>query len=84
MASFEDLPPLEPPFAFLSAGLLVIFWLFMRVRILRSRIALREEGEAPPHAPKWMHSLAASERTMPVLGVVALLIVGAIAVLAVV
>ncbi len=79
MASFEELPTLEPHFAFLAAGLLVVFWLFMRVRILRSRIALREEGEPPPDAPGWMHSLARSPRTMPLLGIAALLLAGAIA-----
>ena len=26
-------------------------------RILQSRIAMRDEGEAPPNAPKWMHAL---------------------------
>lgn len=82
MASFDDLPPLEPHFAFLFAGLLVVFWLFMRVRILQSRIAMRAEGEAPPSGPKWMHALAVSPRTMPLLGIAAIVLVAVIAVLA--
>ncbi len=79
MASFDDLPELETHGLALIVGLLVTFWVFLKVKLLRERIALRTEGEDAPKAPAWQHALARSPRTTVVLGTIAVLLVAAMA-----
>lgn len=74
MAAFDDLPPLSPVSLACIVGLLITFWIYMKVKLLRDRITARaEDGEGPPDdAPAWQMRLAASPRTGPMLAFTAL------------
>lgn len=73
MAAFDNLPPLSPFAMVCIVGLLIVFWVWMKVKLLRDRIAIRaEEGEGPPDAPAWQLRLAAAPNTGLILGLTAL------------
>lgn len=80
MAAFDDFPPLLPHAPFLIAGVLIVFWVYMKVRLLRERLALRGDGEDQPIAAAWMHRLAGWAHTNVLLGAIALALVGCMAV----
>ncbi|MDJ0975009.1 MAG: hypothetical protein QNJ98_11155 [Planctomycetota bacterium] len=77
MLAFEDLPQLSDHGFVLIVVLLVVFWVYMKVKLLRERLALRGPDEEPPAAPRWQHALARASWTFPVLGVLALALIGA-------
>lgn len=78
MAAFDDLPQLSDHGFALILVLLVVFWVYMKVRLLRERLALRGPDEEPPRAPGWQHALARWRWTFPLLGLVALALIGAL------
>ncbi len=78
MKYLEDLPPLPEPATWLIIGLLLVFWLTMRIRILRRRQARRGPDEAPFPAWDWMRTLAALPWMLPALAVLAVLLVAAL------
>ena len=57
--------------AYLLAALIAVFWLAMRIRILRRREARRDEGQAPVPAWGWLRALAATPWILPLLAGVA-------------
>ena len=58
MSAFGDLPPLADHAFFLIAGLLVVFWLYMKIALVRGRLARRAPDEPPPKVPAWQLRLA--------------------------
>jgi hypothetical protein len=67
MATLDNLPPLSSWATAGLVGLLLVFWLGMRIRILRGRQARRGPDEAPVPAPRWMRALADEAWILPVL-----------------
>lgn len=73
MAAFESLPDLSPFALICIVGLLIVFWVWMKVKLLRDRTAIRaEEGDAPPDAPAWQQRLATGQNTGLILALTAL------------
>ena len=67
----DEMPDLLPHAPFLLAGLLVVFWVYMKVRMLRERLALRGPDDVPPKAPGWLLRLARAQHTNLVLAALA-------------
>jgi hypothetical protein len=78
MKSLEDLPRLPGPTPWLIAALLLVFWVAMRIRILRRRQARRGADDDPVATWGWLEALAAKPRVLPVLAVLAALLALAI------
>lgn len=68
----DGLPKLAPHSAFLIMGLVVVFWLYTRVSIIRRHLD-REgpDGPPPPRAFRWMVGLAGASWLFPALFVLA-------------
>lgn len=81
MAAFDDLPPLADHAFFLIVLLLVVFWLYMKVALVRARLAGRAPADGPPDGvPRWQLRLAGWRWTGTVLVAVGVLIAAALAV----
>ena len=79
MIAFGDLPPLADHAFFLIAGLLVVFWLYMKIAIVRGRLARRDAGEPPPDVPAWQLRLAEARWSSVVLLAIGVLLAIALA-----
>ena len=80
MLALEDLPPPSDATFVALIGLVVLFWIGMRVHLLRRAMARRNPGAPPPEGAAWLRRLAAWPGTYPALyvlgaGFVALLFV---------
>lgn len=71
MLALEDLPPPSNTTTIALIGLALVFWLGMRVNILRRLLARHVGDEAAVEAPAWLRRLALWRGTYPLLGAVA-------------
>jgi hypothetical protein len=72
MSAFSDLPPPRTETTVALLGLVVLFWFFARIQIIRRR---RARGAAPdemPRTPAWLIRLAAWPPVYVALGICAL------------
>ena len=79
MKRLETLPNLPPPTPYFIVGLLLTFWLAMRIRILRRRQARRGPEAESPAAWAWLRALAAKPWILPALAGLAAVWAAAIA-----
>ena len=70
MLALEDLPPLSTGTTVAIVGLMLCLWLFLRVRILRRRMAHRQP-QAPVEGAAWLKRVAQARATMPILALAA-------------
>ena len=76
---FEELPDLPPLTPFLLVALVLVFWLTMRIRILRRQQARRAAGDPPVPTWGWLHALGETPWILPALAVAAVLLAAAVA-----
>jgi hypothetical protein len=69
--ALEDLPPLTTGTTVALVGLMLCLWLFLRVRILRRRLADRESQAPQAVGAAWLQGVAQARATMPILALAA-------------
>lgn len=68
----DGLPQLAPHSAFLIMGLVLVFWLYARISIIRRQLERQgPDSPPPPRAFRWMVGLARLPWLFPVLFVLA-------------
>ena len=79
MKRLEDLPDLPPATPFLLALLFLVWWLHLRIGIVRRRQATRGADEGPVPTWAWLRWLADRTWIGPVLAVAAVVLIVAVA-----